>query len=143
MAIYKTFLLFLIFIIAPSYALAARYKTVHMERKGASYDVTVAYPQFPSGSQGSKANLAIKLFAHSLFESDLRRFKATRWTKEEIKDSVNPDALDISVDKVIVHEDRISIYFVKVIWQMFAAHPVHTEYHFNYSFDADTRVIRR
>ena len=128
--IYRLLFLMVIF---PSIATAATYRTAHIEKQGNSYEVLVDYPQFKEpNAQEQKANKAIKRFVHSLFDDDLKGFVITKYSKEEIKGSPNPDSVEISFKIVFLNKNRISIYFEKYYFGLGAMHPVHYSFGFNY-----------
>ena len=135
--------LLLLMFILPSFAMAAAtYETAHIERHGNSYEVLADYPQFKNpNAQEQKANKSIKRFVHSLFDKDLKGFVASKWSKEEIRESANPDSIEISFNIVFWDENRVSIYFEKYYFGMFAAHPVHNSYGFNYDIK-NNKVIK-
>jgi len=125
--------LLLLMFILPSFAMAATYGTAHIEKKGASYDVSVDYPQFKDpNAQELKANKAIVRFVHSIFDKDLKAFIKDSKSDQKEMDSSLGDSVDISF-KVIRFDDRfLSIKFEKESYGAGAAHPDHETICFNY-----------
>ena len=134
-------LMFLTFLF-PSFAMAGTYRTEHIEKKGNSFEVTVDYPQFKDpDTKEQNANKVIKRYVHSLFDKHLKRFVTAKRSKEEIRDSVNPDCLYISFDMIYLDENRISIHFKEFYMEIGAAHPLDYSHCFNYDLRRG-RVIK-